>query len=249
FVHQVGMNNYAGPAASCPGIGWNCTTALRVVQLAFPGGQNSMECDGDDHMSKKRECVGVQSKGSTNTFTCRETSNETAATETCGPYTQSGDTNHAHIKQVVTQQSNVADTTQTAAESADLTQNGTVRNDVDVLQLVRQTIGTTAEHDPSTQVANNSAAIRQNITGWGTNLSKIHQGEDQNVSGTGTGSQFQNMDSLLPDCAPETITPTLPNACAEVLQTTDNGTNNSRLLQLINERGTTNGIATQQQGM
>src|SRR5947209_4499562 len=161
FVHQVGMNNYAGPAASCPGIGWNCTTALRVVQLAFPGGQNSMECDGDDHMSKKRECVGVQSKGSTNTFTCRETSNETAATETCGPYTQSGDTNHAHIKQVVTQQSNVADTTQTAAESADLTQNGTVRNDVDVLQLVRQTIGTTAEHDPSTQVANNSAAIRQ----------------------------------------------------------------------------------------
>ena len=41
FVHQVGMNNYAGPAASCPGIGWNCTSQNVPPPSFEPAGQRS----------------------------------------------------------------------------------------------------------------------------------------------------------------------------------------------------------------
>src|SRR5207249_6552027 len=40
---QEGLLNYAGP--SCPGVGWNCTTSTRVVQIAAPGGENKVECE------------------------------------------------------------------------------------------------------------------------------------------------------------------------------------------------------------
>src|SRR5438477_362218 len=43
-VIQRGALNYAGP--SCPGTGWNCTTATKVVQLAGSGGSNTYECTG-----------------------------------------------------------------------------------------------------------------------------------------------------------------------------------------------------------
>ena len=42
-VIQRGKKNYAGP--NCPGPGWRCTTATRVVQVAAKnGGQNKFEC-------------------------------------------------------------------------------------------------------------------------------------------------------------------------------------------------------------
>jgi hypothetical protein len=40
-VIQRGLRNYAGPR--CPGIGWNCTTATAVVQIATAGGTNMYE--------------------------------------------------------------------------------------------------------------------------------------------------------------------------------------------------------------
>jgi hypothetical protein len=42
-VIQRGLNNYAGP--NCPGLGWNCTTSTRAVQVAAAGGQNKFTCD------------------------------------------------------------------------------------------------------------------------------------------------------------------------------------------------------------
>jgi hypothetical protein len=236
FVHQVGMQNYAGPASGCPGIGWNCTTAARVVQLAFPGGQNVSDCDSGP-------AVVVQSQAAWNDYSCSQSESESV------DVTQSGDSNRLRVKQIIDERSSNPDTTQTAIEQVGVSQTGTKRNDVDVLQIVRQTIGTSAEKDPANQVANQEATITQHVSGAGSNFSKIHQGQDQNISGTGTGSQSQNVTSQLPDCAPETVTPTAPNACVEVDQTTDHGTNNSRLLQKINQQGTTSGVATQQQGM
>ena len=41
-VVQRGHKNYAGPY--CPGKGWNCTRATRVVQIATDSGQNSFVC-------------------------------------------------------------------------------------------------------------------------------------------------------------------------------------------------------------
>jgi hypothetical protein len=53
FIFQVGLKNYSGSA--CPGLGWNCTTANLVVQIAAAGGVNYAECAVD-----ARECVIVQ---------------------------------------------------------------------------------------------------------------------------------------------------------------------------------------------
>jgi hypothetical protein len=53
FIFQVGLKNYSGP--SCPGLGWNCTTANLVVQIASAGGENYAECAED-----ARRCVIVQ---------------------------------------------------------------------------------------------------------------------------------------------------------------------------------------------
>src|SRR5213592_2654559 len=59
-VRQVGLLNYAGP--NCPGIGWNCTTATNVVQVASAGGQNRFECDPAGLLTDEgtNTCVIVQ---------------------------------------------------------------------------------------------------------------------------------------------------------------------------------------------
>src|SRR5438445_12047147 len=42
-IRQIGARNYAGP--HCPGVGWNWTTATRVIQAATDqGGQNVAQC-------------------------------------------------------------------------------------------------------------------------------------------------------------------------------------------------------------
>jgi hypothetical protein len=53
FIFQVGLKNYAGP--SCPGLGWNCTGANLVVQIATAGGENYAAC-----AEGVRQCVIVQ---------------------------------------------------------------------------------------------------------------------------------------------------------------------------------------------
>lgn len=42
LIKQQGRLNYAGP--NCPGLGWSCTTATQVLQIALPGGTNIIEC-------------------------------------------------------------------------------------------------------------------------------------------------------------------------------------------------------------
>jgi hypothetical protein len=42
LIKQQGLLNYAGP--NCPGLGWTCTTATQVLQIALPGGTNIIEC-------------------------------------------------------------------------------------------------------------------------------------------------------------------------------------------------------------
>ena len=45
-VIQHGVWNYAGP--SCPGIGWTCTTAKRVVQFSAKDSNNQFQCSASN---------------------------------------------------------------------------------------------------------------------------------------------------------------------------------------------------------
>jgi hypothetical protein len=107
-VIQRGVLNYAGP--SCPGTGWTCTTATKVVQVAQPGGQNQVACGAganvipDSYLTSTltqdqinqlvtssslalpvSTCVAVQAGGAqTNTFRCvRRESPEPVAIQEC----------------------------------------------------------------------------------------------------------------------------------------------------------------------
>jgi hypothetical protein len=57
FVVQRGARNYAGP--NCPGLGWNCTTATQVVQIAAGGAValSSFSTLDDSITVNEAECV------------------------------------------------------------------------------------------------------------------------------------------------------------------------------------------------
>ena len=114
FVVQRGRRNYAGP--KCPGKGWTCTNAPRVLQVAMSGGFNSVSCSASGGggsvvssggtSSSTCKIVQVSSTGS-NTATCTESSSTTSS----GTLTQSCD-----ITQTSTSGSNKATVTQTLVQ-------------------------------------------------------------------------------------------------------------------------------------
>src|SRR5205823_835690 len=73
-VRQLGPLNYAGPSSGCPGIGWNCTTATTVVQIASAGGTNSADitCRPADPTSTTGNCVIVQGGPGNNKALCHQ---------------------------------------------------------------------------------------------------------------------------------------------------------------------------------
>ena len=72
-VIQRGKRNHAGPG--CPGAGWNCTSARRVLQLSSAGGTNSATCQrvGSGSGVTQQTCVIVQTSTSgSNKASCIE---------------------------------------------------------------------------------------------------------------------------------------------------------------------------------
>jgi hypothetical protein len=130
-VIQRGLRNYAGP--SCPGAGWNCTSARRVLQVSSRGGANSSTCSrvGSGTSVTSQSCVIVQTgTHGKNSATCNEQATGAGAsllqectirqTSTTGP-------NEAKVTQRSTQGpscSPVPGTTQQQVQSA--TQRATV---------------------------------------------------------------------------------------------------------------------------
>jgi Bacterial Ig-like domain (group 3) len=130
-VVQRGLRNYAGP--SCPGPGWNCTSARRVLQVAARGGANSSTCSrvGSGTSVTSQSCVIVQTgTHGKNSATCNEQATVAGAslvqectirqTSTTGP-------NEAKVTQRSTQGPSctpVPETTQQQVQSA--TQRATV---------------------------------------------------------------------------------------------------------------------------
>ena len=87
FVIQRGHRNYAGP--KCPGKGWTCTKAHRVLQFATAGGVNSVVCaasggggsvGSSSSTSSAETCTIVQvSTSGGNNATCTEQASTTSA--------------------------------------------------------------------------------------------------------------------------------------------------------------------------
>ena len=114
FVVQRGHRNYAGP--KCPGAGWTCTKAHRVLQLATAGGVNSVACTSSggggsvssSSTSSAQACTIVQvSTSGGNNATCTEQASTTSAgtlAQTCSIQQQSGSgKNNATVTQTSVQ--------------------------------------------------------------------------------------------------------------------------------------------------
>src|SRR5438067_1637632 len=118
-VRQVGLRNYAGP--NCPGKGWNCTTATRVLQVATAGGTNSFVCSPSNAAvgtPTPTNCVINQIGGTSNTARCTQQSSDASVTQTCD-ITQSGAANYAYVNQNINQSDG---SSQTGEQIATVTQ-------------------------------------------------------------------------------------------------------------------------------
>src|SRR5438093_1472359 len=106
IVIQRGNRNYAGPA--CPGSGWTCTTARRVVQIAAansPTNTNSFMCtpSSGGSATAPNTCLIVQSSsGAENNATCTESVGDPTGMESCQIFqSNTTGTNNAYVKQSI----------------------------------------------------------------------------------------------------------------------------------------------------
>jgi hypothetical protein len=238
LVTQRGARNYAGP--NCPGKGWNCTTATRVLQIATASGQNKVDCTPGSIVSTSptQSCVIVQT-GTNNKAQCHQRSDSSAAVQHCS-ITQTGDKNDADIHQTVHADDN--DSMQTATQTAKVEQNGG-SNKSHVKQEVKQKAKDGASQ---MQDAHQVAEVDQIASGSGDNNSNVDQDIEQNAHGA-AATQRQNTGSGPAACGFAPGAPSNPNQCANVSQTSDEGKNDSRLKQSIREDAKTKASAANQQ--
>jgi hypothetical protein len=243
LVVQTGKRNYAGPR--CPGKGWTCTTARRVLQS---GDDNRFECGPQSSVVTGSSAGGIQTcvivqnnAGGSNNATCSESTHEPSAVQVC-TITQTGSANTAFVNQVVTSNGPA----QSASQTATVTQNGAAGgNALTVQQHVGQTPGGSTAAGVL-QDAWQRADVIQAASGGGTNSADIAQDARQHA--VGGAVQLQNtLASPLGDCYGPTA-PASPNICANVSQTTDSGGNGADLSQGIIQKAQTNAVAAQQQG-
>jgi hypothetical protein len=262
-VKQVGLRNYAGP--NCPGKGWNCTSAKRVLQISAAGGENVAQCGGSGPVVviSGQTCSITQtgSASSTNYAKCYERSKSVpAAVQEC-TITQLGANNTAIVDQLLVQ---TQGSTQKGTQRATVTQGSeaagsSALNSSSVSQDVKQnTAGTGASAEdnaeevnlaasggPQAQDAYQSAVVTQYASGSGKNDSSVDQSEWQKAHKG--SSQSQNAASGAEDCVPfEEVLH--PNICANVSQTGVSGTNASRLRQALDQNAKLLVVGLQTQG-
>jgi hypothetical protein len=245
LVKQFGPRNYAGP--NCPGKGWNCTSATRVLQIATGGGQNKAECSTGtlSEIGSTQTCT-IEQEGPENSARCIERSSAPDAIQICN-ITQTGVANKAVVDQSIDSNDGSTQLSQQIAtvNQDSATGDGSTSNDSKVNQDAKQM---TKSGDVQKQDAFQSAVITQTAVGSGDNKSKVDQSQQQKAFGGIT--QDQNSTSSLPsgftDCA--TTSPFEPNACANVEQHSDSGSNSNHLKQSIDEDMNSHADANQQQG-
>jgi len=242
-VRQVGLNNYAGP--NCPGIGWNCTTSTKVVQISSAGGQNKFKCTGEEPENPATDrdtntCVVMQG-GPDNQAQCQmKDTGEPTEAQHC-TINQDGDRNLAIVDQLIEQRKGPD---QDATQTANLEQTATDKNQAQVHQDVKQSTKVdVSAPDAQDQNVHQVAIVDQSASG-SENFSHVHQNQDLSESGA-AGFQNQNVGPLpagITDCDLAHKPGSNPNACAHVIQSiTDpaGGKNESHVHQNIHEHQTT----------
>jgi len=170
FVFQVGTKNYAGP--TCPGLGWNCTAAALVVQIAATGGVNYAECAGN-----ARRCVIFQG-GQLN-----------------GPIPLSaGDTNnHAHCGDPEAGEKKRMMSKESDAQECVITQlNPTTGNNFAVAGM------SIHDNDDPMQSGEQDATVEQSTNGDGDNHAVVHEEivlstRDETATQMQDGFQYLNL--------------------------------------------------------
>lgn len=238
-VRQVGVRNYAGP--NCPGAGWNCTTATRVLQIATAGGDNVAQCTGGTLNTTAGQKCTIEQHGANNTARCFERINAPDTSQLCD-ITQTGAKNTAIVDQQIISTNNsgeFGDQTATVRQGS-LAAGSSALNSVQLSQSVMQNSGgegNAPSGDVQEQEGYQTAAVTQYASGSGNNESQIDQSEAQFAHGA--SMQLQNMVPNGTDCAPS-VGSIGPNICANVFQKAVNGNNTNRLNQSLDQKAKSN---------
>lgn len=235
-VVQRGERNYAGP--NCPGKGWSCTTARRVVQVSQQS--NFFQCTpaGAGTVPATNTCVIVQSSTTgANNAICRMNDDGASVSQSCNiTQSNSAGSNFATVDLFARARGG---TSHAATQSATVNQtNAAGLNDLNSFQKADQ-FTTVAPGGSQSQEAHQTLDANQS-NGTGNNNSQVKQFQvlraTANIAGALT--QHQNEDSLG------------ANLDADISQSSDSGTNNSLLDQgtNLNLLATSKTSVTQVQG-
>jgi hypothetical protein len=174
IVVQRGLHNYAGP--NCPGKGWTCTAAKRVLQIAATAAaSNSFVCTGNT--STPPDCIIDQfSTAGTNTATCQESSADPSANQSCQVRQQntSGD-NKLTISQAV---NTGAGSSQSPTQYAGVEQfNGGGANTVTLGQGIVASVNQVDGSGTQSQEAIQGVYLSQSNSGAGANTATVNQSQ------------------------------------------------------------------------
>jgi hypothetical protein len=194
-VVQRGSKNYAGP--NCPGSGWNCTDATRVLQISARGSStsaNTFSCTPSSAgTSSPNKCVIVQtSTTGNNTAACKLSGTTSGVTQECN-VTQTSDsgTNRLDLKEELTLTGATTSGTQLAAVDQN---NGSGANIVGLTQRSTESMSLTAASIGMwSQSASQSFTIDQDAS-TGANSVDISQAvaQTQTALNATSGSQSQS---------------------------------------------------------
>jgi hypothetical protein len=177
IVIQRGSKNYAGPR--CPGKGWTCTSARRVVQIASGG--------------KSRAIGGLSlfatTQSSTNVASCSRLS---GSSQSC-LLVQSGGTgvsNSAQVTEVIGQAGQTLQGTQNA-QVTQISADGA--NSVQLNQLIGQLSATSTSTVSQSQTSNQTFSISQ-TSNTGSESITVNQlsGQFERATFASAGTQYAN---------------------------------------------------------
>jgi uncharacterized repeat protein (TIGR01451 family) len=241
-VFQHGRKNYAGPR--CPGKGWTCTKAKRVVQMAQGDSDNIFVCNpaapGTD--KGKGICVIVQvSTAGANDAQCTIARNDDVSSnisQSCTvTQTNVSGRNSVLVSQTIFERFRA---TQTGQQHVAITQtNGSGSNIANVTQNLVQASLSIPPIPVLIQEGHQDVGIRQNA-GSGNNSSSVGQALSQAAAAGIKGAVTQKQNAM--DAGPNTL--------ADIDQTSMTGANDSKLLQknLLAALAASNVSVTQRQG-
>lgn len=254
LVVQRGKRNYAGP--NCPGKGWSCTTARRVIQVAR-GGANRFECSPSSAQATPTtppsECTIVQGSSTStgrNEARCVERTDSPSAEQFCTIVQTNGSGSNVAVVLQGIEDSAKGSSSQSGRQEALISQtNGTGSNTAQIGQGIgfsasgsagsgsRPTTGEVTQEQIAVQVASVDQQSDE-----GKSSSTILQEERLRATArAGTITQRQNADpATSEDCAPSSSTPSDPNQCASVRQnsgtTITPGTGDGRVSSALKQK-------------